>query len=128
MLLQFITVTTIGTKPTDTPLQEAAAVLPGHRGAEFVTVAALVSIYGWISGAMLYAPRLVYSLAAQGDFPAVFRRLNPRFHTPGVAILFYALMGWVLASSVHFPLAGGAWFRRHYGFVCWNVFLPDPPA
>jgi amino acid transporter len=48
---------------------------------------------------MLYAPRLAYSLSAQGDFPGVFARLHPRFHTPTTAILFYAVAGWALASS-----------------------------
>jgi len=99
MLLQFITVATIGTKATVAPLQETAAVLLGRGGAAFVTIAALVSIYGWISAAMLYAPRLAYSLAAQGDFPAIFARIHTRFHTPSVAILFYAFVGWVLAAS-----------------------------
>src|SRR5262249_36529192 len=59
----------------------------------------LVSIYGWISASMLYAPRLAYSLSAQGDFPAVFARLHPRFNTPTAALLFYAVTGWALASS-----------------------------
>jgi APA family basic amino acid/polyamine antiporter len=67
MLLQFIVVTTIGANISDAPLPATAAVLLGRSGAAFVTVAALVSIYGWISASMLYAPRLAYSLAAQGD-------------------------------------------------------------
>jgi APA family basic amino acid/polyamine antiporter len=103
MLLQFITVTTIGAKITDRPLAETASVLLGRGGATFVTIAVLISTYGWISAAMLYGPRLAYSLAAQGDFPSVFARLHPRFHTPAVAILFYAFTGWILASSGTFP-------------------------
>ena len=99
MLLQFITVATIGGKVTDTPLQETALVLLGHGGATFVTIAVLISTYGWISGAMLYGPRLAYSLAAQGDFPGVFARLHSRFHTPWAAILLFAFTGWVLASG-----------------------------
>jgi basic amino acid/polyamine antiporter, APA family len=99
MLLQFITVTTIGNKITDRPLAEAASVLLGRSGATFVTLAVLISTYGWISAAMLYGPRLAYSLAAQGDFPSVFARLHPRFHTPSVSILFSAFTGWILASS-----------------------------
>lgn len=99
MLLQFIVVTTIGANISDAPLPATAAVLLGRSGAAFVTVAALVSIYGWISASMLYAPRLAYSLAAQGDFPSLFTRLHTRFHTPTAAILLYAVTGWVLASS-----------------------------
>ena len=102
MLLQWITVATIGTKLTDRPLQETASVLLGLGGATFVTIAVLISTYGWISAAMLYGPRLAYSLAAQGDFPPVFARLHPRFQTPGIAILFYAVTGWALAASGSF--------------------------
>ena len=98
-LLQFITVATIGPMITDRPLAETASVLFGRGGATFVAVSVMLSTYGWISGAILNAPRLAYSLAAQGDFPAILARLHPRFHTPAVAILFCALLGWVLASS-----------------------------
>jgi amino acid transporter len=99
MLLQFVVVSTIGTRSTDAPLTATASVLLGRGGAGFVVIAALFSIYGWISASMLYAPRLAYSLSAQGDFPAMFARLHPRFHTPTAAILFYAVTGWALASS-----------------------------
>jgi amino acid transporter len=60
---------------------------------------------------MLYAPRLAYSLSAQGDFPTVFARLHPRFHTPAAAIIFYAVSAWALASSgtfLTYPLAHAA--------------------
>lgn len=99
MLLQFVVVATIGTAGTDAALTAAASVLLGRTGAAFVVITALVSIYGWISAAMLYAPRLAYSLATQGDFPSVFARLHARFQTPTAAILFYAITGWALASS-----------------------------
>lgn len=66
-LLQFIVVTTIGTTSTDAPLTATASVLLGRGGAAFVVIAALISIYGWISASMLYAPRLAYSLSAKGE-------------------------------------------------------------
>lgn len=121
ILLQFITVATIGTKTTDVALQETASKLLGRSGATFVSIAALISIYGWISAAMLYAPRLAYSLAVQGDFPTVFARLHPRFHTPATAILFYAFMGWILASSGTFlwlVAVGSGAFMVLYGGMC----------
>jgi basic amino acid/polyamine antiporter, APA family len=99
MLLQFVVVATIGTRTTDAPLTVTASVLLGRSGAAFVAIAALVSIYGWISAAMLYGPRLTYSIAAQGEFPALFSRLHPRFHTPAASILLYALIAWLLAAS-----------------------------
>jgi len=99
MLLQFITVATIGTKMTDRPLADSASLLLGRGGVAFVSIAIMISTYGWISGALLYGPRLAFALAAQGDFPSFLARLHPRFQTPTVAIVLYAFVAWMLASS-----------------------------
>lgn len=99
IFLQFITVAAIGTNVTDRPLAAVASVLIGRGGAAAVAIAAMVSTYGWISAGLLNAPRLLYSLAAEGDFPAVFAKLHPRFRTPTVSIVLFALTGWLLAVS-----------------------------
>lgn len=99
ILLQFITLAAIGTNITERPLAAAASVLMGRSGAAVVALAAMVSTYGWISAALLNGPRLVYSLAAQGDFPRLFAKLNPRFQTPSVGIILFALTGWLMAAS-----------------------------
>src|SRR5438552_5479299 len=62
-LLQFITVATTSTKMTDQPLADTASVLLGGGGAVFVSIAVMLSTYGWISGVLLYGPRLVFALA-----------------------------------------------------------------
>ena len=98
-LLQFITVATTSTKMTDQPLADTASVLLGGGGAVFVSIAVMLSTYGWISGVLLYGPRLVFALAANGDCPAFLARLHTRFHTPAVGIVLYALTAWLLASS-----------------------------
>ncbi len=54
---------------------------------------------------MLHAPRLAYSLSAQGEFPAFLARLHPRFHTPTTAIVWYAGLVWVLAVTGGFYVA-----------------------
>jgi basic amino acid/polyamine antiporter, APA family len=98
-LLQFITVTVIGTMPTNRPLAATAAVLLGPGGATFVSIAVMVSTYGWISASLLHTPRLAFSLADQGDFPRFFARVHARFHTPTTSIVVYAVAAWILASS-----------------------------
>src|SRR5262245_46384964 len=98
-LLQFITVATLGTTLTERPIVDTASVLIGRGAAAFVAIAVMVSTYGLISAELLNAPRLAYSLAAQGDFPGLFARVHPRFHTPSTAIVLYALTGWLLAAS-----------------------------
>jgi basic amino acid/polyamine antiporter, APA family len=98
-LVQFITVATVGTKPSDQPLADAASVLLGIGGAAFVSIAVMISAYGWISGVLLYGPRLAFAMAANRDCPGFLAALHPRFHTPVVAILLYACAAWTLAST-----------------------------
>jgi amino acid transporter len=102
ILLQFITLAAIGTNVTERPLAAVASVLIGRSGAAVVAIAAMVSTYGWVSASLLNAPRLIYSFAAQGDFPGAFAKLDPRYQTPTVGIVLYALSGWLLAVSGSF--------------------------
>ena len=99
-LLQFITVATVGPNSTDQPLAQAASILIGRGGAALVSIAIMLATYGYISANLLNDPRLLYSLAAKDDFPAIFARIQPRFHTPSVAIVVYAIIGLALAVSV----------------------------
>jgi amino acid transporter len=98
-LLQFITVATVGPNATEQPLAQAASILIGRGGATLVSIAIMLATYGYISANLLNDSRLVYSLAAQDDFSAIFARIQPRFHTPSVAIVVYAFTGLVLAMS-----------------------------
>lgn len=120
-LLQFVTIATIGLTPTDRPLALVAAVLIGGAGAVFVAVAAMLSTYGYISAALLSAPRLPYSLAVEGDCPPFLAALHPRFHTPARATLLFALVVWTLAVSGTFlwvlALAAAS-MMIIYGGVC----------
>jgi basic amino acid/polyamine antiporter, APA family len=99
ILLQFITLAAIGTNVTERPLAAVASVLIGPSGAALVAIAAMVSTYGWVSASLLNAPRLIYSFAAQGDFPGIFAKLDPRYQTPTAGIILFALAGWLLAVS-----------------------------
>lgn len=97
-LVQFITVATIGTAASDRPLAQAASALV--RGGSFiVTVAALISAFGALSSCVLNCPRLMCSLAAQGDFPPYLGVLHRRFDTPARATLLYGFVAWLLATS-----------------------------
>jgi len=86
------------------PLADAARVVMGSGGATFVALAALVSVYGYISANLLTVPRGVFALAAGGDFPLLLARVHPRFRTPYLAIAVFALLLWGFAQ-----FAGFAW-------------------
>ena len=98
-LLQFVTVATIGTSTSSRAVAETASVLIGPVGGTLVAVAVMISTGGHVSSVMLHAPRLAFSLAAQGEFPTFLARLHPRFHTPAVATVCYAALVWLLAVS-----------------------------
>lgn len=111
-LLQFITVATVGPNGTEQPLAQTASVLLRSSGATVVSIAIMLATYGYMSANLLNDSRLAYSLATQGDFPRMFAKIHPRFHTPAVAITSYAFTAWVLAVSGTFQfvlaLAAGA--------------------
>jgi basic amino acid/polyamine antiporter, APA family len=98
-LLQFVSVAATGTMATDRPLVETAILLLGRGGALFVSVAVMISSYGYVAGSALNAPRIAYSFSAQGDFPRFLSRLHPQYHTPVLSICIYSALVWGLALS-----------------------------
>jgi len=93
---------------TKRPLAEAARQFLGPAGASLIALGALVSMYGYLSGQFVSAPRLIYAFAERRDFPAVIARVHERFRTPYVAILLYTVLVWLLAI---------------YGSFIWNAIL-----
>ena len=78
---------------TDRPLAAAGGVILGRAGSVAMTFVAITSVYGWGSAIMVAAPRLSYAMAERGDLPAVFAWVHPRYRTPWVSILAYAVLG-----------------------------------
>jgi basic amino acid/polyamine antiporter, APA family len=101
--IQVVVVSTLaGTSNTEQPLAAAAQLLLGPAGVWLLSIGALVSIYGWYSGALLTAPRLTFALAERGDFPRVFAAVHPRFRTPWISILVFGCLSWALALAGSF--------------------------
>jgi len=96
----------VGTVPdlahSERPLADAARALMGRAGAGLITVGALVSFYGYLSAKVLAVPRITFALAERGDFPSFFAAVHPRFRTPYVSILIFALLTWLLALAGSF--------------------------
>ena len=80
------------------PLAEAMARVLGRGGRLFVLAGATVSMFGYLAGDMLGSPRALFALARDGLLPARLARVHPRYHTPHVAIVTYAII--VGAGSV----------------------------
>jgi amino acid transporter len=106
---------------TDRPLAMAARQFLGPFGAVLLTLGALVSVYGYLSGQMLNAPRLTFAFADREDFPAFFGAVHPKFRTPHVSIVIFALLVWTLAMAGTFRwnVTLSALARLFtYGLVC----------
>jgi amino acid transporter len=112
-----------------TPLLEATALAAGFWGQEQWRPAAtallmsgiIASVSANLLGAMFSTPRLSHSLATQGQLPAWFGRVHPRFLTPANAIWFFGALVLLLASAgSFFYLAAATVFIRAllYGLCC----------
>jgi amino acid transporter len=111
--IQYVVVALLpSTVHSDRPLAEVARVIFGPAGAAVVALGALLSVLGYLSAKLLGVPRVMFSLAEQGDFPAVFGRVHARFHTPAVSIAVFMVFTWVLALV---------------GSFAWNVTLSAVP-
>ena len=87
---------------TDRPLAAAARQFLGTAGARFISLGALVSLYGYLSANMLNTPRLTFALAEGDDFPPIFRAVQQRFRTPHVSIVVFASLVWLMAVAGNF--------------------------
>ena len=106
---------------SERPLADVARLALGPGGAAFVSIGALVSVYGYLSANILGVPRITFALAENGDFPAIFSAIHPRFRTPYVSILAFALLSWLLALLGTFTwnaTLSAVARLLYYGLVC----------
>jgi amino acid transporter len=84
------------------PLTGAARAVAGSGGAVFIGVCASISMFGYVSGMMLTAPRALYAFGRDGILPPVFARVHQRYDTPAVAIAAQCAMTFVVAVTSGF--------------------------
>jgi amino acid transporter len=82
-----------------TPLAATAAVIAGGTGRTIMLLAATVSMFGYLSGAVLAAPRCLFAFGRDGFLPRQFAAVHPRFHTPHFAIIVNTILTLALAIS-----------------------------
>lgn len=90
------------------PLADAARAFVGPAGAIVMAVGAMLSTFGNLSAQLVGVPRLTYALAQHGDFPRILSTVHPRFRTPHVSIVLWAVL--VLGLAI-------------YGNFIWNAIL-----
>ena len=85
------------------PLAETAKVVFGNLGYILLTVGAVISMFGYMSGTILNSPRVVYALSRDNVIPIkALSKIHEKFATPYIAIIIYATIGFILAVSGSF--------------------------
>jgi APA family basic amino acid/polyamine antiporter len=105
LAIQTVTLGLLGPSMADdpaAPLAAAAGRVLGRGGRLFVLGGATVSMFGYLAGDMLGSPRALFAFARDRMLPAPMTRVHPRFHTPHVAIISYALVVGAVAVSSSF--------------------------
>jgi amino acid transporter len=85
----------------------------------------VASVGGNLAGALFSTPRVTYALARDGQLPAGFARVSPRFGTPAVSIAVFGAAGFLLAAAGSFVwLAGLSVLTRVLIYVGCIAALP----
>jgi APA family basic amino acid/polyamine antiporter len=106
-------------------LVDVGRALAGSTGALAITLAAVFSIGGNLASSMLAAPRLLFSLAENGQLPRWFAHINERYATPDRCIAVMGAMALVLALSGSFAkLAVASSVARLLGYIVCIAALP----
>ncbi len=134
-VMTLVQVVALGTLPSlaasRTPLADASTLLMGAAGGFLLTAGAAVSMTGNNVGQALAGSRNLFALAEQGDLPALFGRIHPRYRTPWIAIVFTSAVSLALALTGSFALlaAGSAIARLVvYAGTCASVVALRRPA
>ncbi len=90
------------------PLADAARGIIGPAGAGLIALGAMLSTYGHLSAQLVSTPRLTYAMAQNGDLPPALAAVHPRFRTPYLSIVLWAVV--VIGLAI-------------YGSFIWNAIL-----
>ena len=77
---------------TKTVASDAARRFLGDAGGSFIAVGVMISAFASLNGSILAGSRIPYATARAGLFPAALANVNPRFHTPAVALVGQAII------------------------------------
>jgi amino acid transporter len=102
LLLQVVTQGVIGAQMNEfktAPLAAVAAQIIGPVGATILVCTAIISSISNLSGDVLATPRLLFAGSNDGLFPKFLGKVHPKFATPWLAIIVYALLIFLFAVS-----------------------------
>ena len=84
---------------TKAPLVAVATAVFGDWGGKMLIAGVVISIYSNLSGDMLGGPRVVFASSLDNNLPRFLGKVHPKYKTPHIAIIFFAVVIGVFALS-----------------------------
>ena len=102
---------------------DAARAAVGDWGATFISIVALVSVFGTVNAYVLTSPRIFYAMAKDGALLRGMAKLSEKRATPAFALLMFALWSSMLVMS-------GAYFQitKMVVYGLWLLYIPTALA
>ena len=101
--VQYLVIHTIPNAGASTaPVVDSARRFLSPLGVQIVAAGTLVSAYGYLSANMLHTPRITFAMGERGDFPAFFGKIHPRFRTPHLSIVIFAIVLLIFSIAGNF--------------------------
>jgi amino acid transporter len=101
--VQYLVIHTIpNAGASSAPVVDSARRFLSPLGVKIVAAGTLVSAYGYLSANMLHTPRVTFAMGERGDFPTFFGRIHPRFRTPYLSILIFAVVLLIFSIAGNF--------------------------
>lgn len=109
VLYILIQIVAIGTLPdlaaSERPLADAADKFLGTFGAAFITIGALISIFGNLNSGFLTASRIPFAMAEQNELPKILAKTHEKFKTPHIALILTAVVILIFTIQTSFLAA-----------------------
>ena len=102
ILIQLVAQGTLGAdlaNHPDAPLAESAAKFLGNIGRTILIAGATISAFGFVTSDILSSPRMIFAFGRDGALPSFFAHVHPRYRSPDVAIITYAVIAFILSIS-----------------------------
>lgn len=102
MLIQTIAQGVLGNQlivQKQAPLAAVANVVLGSFGSTLMVIGAAFSMFAALSGSVLSYPRVLFAGANKGWLPKFTAKIHPKYATPYIAIIVYALLDFIFSIS-----------------------------
>lgn len=84
---------------SEAPLAAVANKVIGPFGTTLMIVGAAFSMFAALSGSVLSYPRVIFAGAIKGWMPKIMAKVHPKFATPYIAIISYAVLDFIFSIS-----------------------------